>query len=251
MIMARKKIIAGNWKMNMTPSQAVELINTLKPLVANDEVDVLLCVPAIDIIPAMEAAKGSNIMIGAENMYFEEKGAFTGEISPAMLDDAGVKYVIIGHSERREYFAETDETVNKKVLKAFEHGITPIICCGETLTQREQGVTIDFIRQQIKIAFLNVTAAQAATAVIAYEPIWAIGTGKVATTEQAQEVCKAIRECIAEIYDDATVAAIRIQYGGSVSASSAPELFAQADIDGGLVGGASLKADFGQIVNYK
>ena len=194
--MARKKIIAGNWKMNMTPSQAVELINTLKPLVANDEVDVLLCVPAIDIIPAMEAAKGSNIMIGAENMYFEEKGAFTGEISPAMLDDAGVKYVIIGHSERREYFAETDETVNKKVLKAFEHGITPIICCGETLTQREQGVTIDFIRQQIKIAFLNVTAAQAATAVIAYEPIWAIGTGKVATTEQAQEVCKAIRECI-------------------------------------------------------
>ena len=251
MIMARKKIIAGNWKMNMTPSQAVELINTLKPLVANDEVDVLLCVPAIDIIPAMEAAKGSNIMIGAENMYFEEKGAFTGEISPAMLDDAGVKYVIIGHSERREYFAETDETVNKKVLKAVEHGITPIICCGETLTQREQGVTIDFIRQQIKIAFLNVTAAQAATAVIAYEPIWAIGTGKVATTEQAQEVCKAIRECIAEIYDDATAAAIRIQYGGSVSASSAPELFAQADIDGGLVGGASLKADFGQIVNYK
>ena len=188
--MARKKIIAGNWKMNMTPSQAVELINTLKPLVANDEVDVLLCVPAIDIIPAMEAAKGSNIMIGAENMYFEEKGAFTGEISPAMLDDAGVKYVIIGHSERREYFAETDETVNKKVLKAFEHGITPIICCGETLTQREQGVTIDFIRQQIKIAFLNVTAAQAATAVIAYEPIWAIGTGKVATTEQAQEVVR-------------------------------------------------------------
>ena len=248
--MARKKIIAGNWKMNMTPSQAVELINTLKPLVANDEVDVLLCVPAIDIIPAMEAAKGSNIMIGAENMYFEEKGAFTGEISPAMLDDAGVKYVIIGHSERREYFAETDETVNKKALKAFEHGITPIICCGETLTQREQGVTIDFIRQQIKIAFLNVTAAQAATAVIAYEPIWAIGTGKVATTEQAQEVCKAIRECIAEIYDEATAAAIRIQYGGSVNAGNAAELFAKPDIDGGLVGGASLKADFGKIVNY-
>ena len=249
--MARKKIIAGNWKMNMTPSQAVELINTLKPLVANDEVDVLLCVPAIDIIPAMEAAKGSNIMIGAENMYFEEKGAFTGEISPAMLDDAGVKYVIIGHSERREYFAETDETVNKKVLKAFEHGITPIICCGETLTQREQGVTIDFIRQQIKIAFLNVTAAQAATAVIAYEPIWAIGTGKVATTEQAQEVCKAIRECIAEMYDTDTAEAVRIQYGGSVNAGNAAELFAQPDIDGGLVGGASLKADFGKIVNYK
>ena len=248
--MARKKIIAGNWKMNKTPSEAVALVNELKPLVANEDVDVVFCVPAIDIIPAMEAAKGSNICIGAENMYFEESGAYTGEISPAMLTDAGVKYVVLGHSERREYFAETDETVNKKVLKAFEHGITPIICCGETLTQREQGVTIDFIRQQIKIAFLNVTAAQAATAVIAYEPIWAIGTGKVATTEQAQEVCKAIRECIAEIYDDATAAAIRIQYGGSVNAGNAAELFAKADIDGGLVGGASLKADFGKIVNY-
>ena len=233
--MARKKIIAGNWKMNMTPSEAVELINTLKPLVKNDDVDVVFCVPAIDIIPAMEAAKGTNIQIGAENMYFEEKGAYTGEISPAMLVDAGVKYVIIGHSERREYFAETDETVNKKVLKAFEHSITPIVCCGETLTQREQGVT----------------AEQAASAVIAYEPIWAIGTGKVATTEQAQEVCKAIRDCMAEIYDDATAAAVRIQYGGSVSASNAAELFAQADIDGGLVGGASLKPDFGKIVNYK
>ena len=248
--MARKKIIAGNWKMNMTPSEAVELVNTLKPLVANDEVDVVFCVPAIDIIPAMEAAKGTNIQIGAENMYFEEKGAFTGEISPNMLVDAGVKYVIIGHSERREYFAETDETVNKKVLKAFEHGLTPIICCGESLTQREQGITIDWIRQQIKIAFLNVTAEQAKTAVIAYEPIWAIGTGKVATTEQAEEVCAAIRQCIGEIYDEATAEAIRIQYGGSVSAASAPELFAQADIDGGLVGGASLKPDFGQIVNY-
>ena len=229
----------------------MELVNTLKPLVVNDEVDVVFCVPAIDIIPAMEAAKGTNIQIGAENMYYEEKGAFTGEIAPDMLTDVGVKYVIIGHSERREYFAETDETVNRKVLKAFEHGITPIICCGESLTQREQGITIDWIRQQIKIAFLNVTAEQAASAVIAYEPIWAIGTGKVATTEQAQEVCKAIRDCIAEIYDQATAEAIRIQYGGSVSASSAPELFAQPDIDGGLVGGASLKPDFGAIVNYK
>ena len=249
--MSRKKIIAGNWKMNMTPTEAVKLVETLKPLVVNDEVDVVFCVPAIDIIPAMEAAKGSNINIGAENMYFEEKGAYTGEISPNMLVDAGVKYVIIGHSERREYFAETDETVNKKVLKAFEHGLTPIICCGESLTQREQGITIDWLRQQIKIAFLNVTADQAKTAVIAYEPIWAIGTGKVATTEQAQEVCAAIRACIGEIYDEATAEAIRIQYGGSVSASSAPELFAQADIDGGLVGGASLKPDFGAIVNYK
>lgn len=236
--------------MNMTPSEAVALVNELKPLVANEDVDVVFCVPAIDIIPAMEAAKGSNICIGAENMYYEEKGAYTGEISPNMLVDAGVKYVIIGHSERREYFAETDETVNKKVLKAFEHGITPIVCCGETLTQREQGITIDWIRQQIKIAFLNVTADQARTAVIAYEPIWAIGTGKVATTEQAEEVCAAIRGCIGEIYDEATAEAIRIQYGGSVSASSAPELFAQPDIDGGLVGGASLKPDFGKIVNY-
>lgn len=237
--------------MNKTPSEAVALVNELKPLVATDEADVVFCVPAIDIIPAMEAAKGSNICIGAENMYFEENGAYTGEIAPNMLTDAGVKYVIIGHSERREYFAETDETVNKKVLKAFEHGLTPIVCCGESLTQREQGITIDWIRQQIKIAFLNVTAEQAKTAVIAYEPIWAIGTGKVATTEQAQEVCAAIRACIKEMYDDATGEAIRIQYGGSVSASSAPELFAQPDIDGGLVGGASLKADFGKIVNYK
>ena len=249
--MARKKIIAGNWKMNMTPTEAVELINTLKPLVATDDADVVFCVPAIDIIPAMEAAKGSNIQIGAENMYFEEKGAYTGEISPAMLTDAGVKYVVLGHSERREYFAETSETVNKKMLKAFEHGITPIMCCGETLTQREQGVTMDFIRQQVKVGFLGVTAEQAATAVIAYEPIWAIGTGKTATTEQAQEVCKGIRECIAEIYDQATADAIRIQYGGSVNAATAPELFAQPDIDGGLVGGAALKPDFGKIANWK
>jgi triosephosphate isomerase len=247
----RKKIIAGNWKMNMTPSQAVTLVEELKPLVANNEVDVVFCVPAIDIIPAMEAAKGSNISIGAENMYYEENGAYTGEISPAMLTDAGVEYVIIGHSERREYFGESDITVNKKVLKAFEHGMTPIICCGESLEQREQGVTLDFIRQQIKMAFQNVTAAQAKTAVIAYEPIWAIGTGKVATTQQAQEVCAAIRVCIGEVYDTETAESIRIQYGGSVSADSAAELFAQADIDGGLVGGASLKPDFGKIVNYK
>ena len=249
--MARKKIIAGNWKMNMTPSEAVKLVEELKPLVVNDEVDVVFCVPAIDIIPAMEAANGTNIQIGAENMYFEEKGAYTGEISPNMLVDAGVKYVIIGHSERREYFAETDETVNKKVLKAFEHGLTPIICCGETLTQREQGITLDWIRQQIKIAFQNVTAEQAKTAVIAYEPIWAIGTGKTATSDQAEEVCGAIRACIAEVYDEATAAEIRIQYGGSVNAGNAAELFAKPDIDGGLVGGASLKPDFGKIVNYK
>lgn len=249
--MARRKIIAGNWKMNMTPTEAVELVNTLKPLVATEDADVVFCVPAIDIIPVMEAAKGSNIEVGAENVYYEEKGAYTGEISPAMLTDVGVKYVVLGHSERREYFAETNETVNKKMLKAFEHGITPIMCCGESLEQREQGVTMDFIRQQVKVGFQNVTAEQAKTAVIAYEPIWAIGTGKTATTEQAQEVCKDIRACIAEIYDEATAEAIRIQYGGSVNAATAPELFAQPDIDGGLVGGAALKPDFGKIVNYK
>ena len=235
----------------MTPSEAVKLVETLKPLVVNDEVDVVFCVPAIDIVPVVEAAKGTNIQVGAENMYFEEKGAYTGEISPAMLVDAGVKYVVLGHSERREYFGETNEDVNKKILKAFEHGITPIMCCGETLTQREQGVTMDFIRQQVKVGFQGVTADQAKTAVIAYEPIWAIGTGKTATTEQAQEVCAGIRACIAEIYDEATAEAIRIQYGGSVNPATAPDLFVQNDIDGGLVGGASLKADFGKIVNYK
>ncbi|MBR5969425.1 MAG: triose-phosphate isomerase [Lachnospiraceae bacterium] len=249
--MSRRKIVAGNWKMNMTPAEAVKLIETLKPLVESDSVDVVFCVPAIDIIPAVEAVKGTKIAIGAENMYFEDKGAFTGEISPGMLKEAGVQYVIIGHSERREYFAETDETVNKKVLKAFETGITPIVCCGETLTQREQGITIDWVRKQIKIAFVNVTAEQAKTAVIAYEPIWAIGTGKTATSDQAEEVCKAIRDCIREVYDDATAEAIRIQYGGSVNGGNAAELFAKPDIDGGLVGGASLKEEFGQIVNYQ
>ena len=247
--MARRKIVAGNWKMNMTPSEAVKLIETLKPLVKSKTVDVVFCVPAIDIIPAMQAAKGSNIEIGAENLYFEDKGAYTGEISPGMLKDAGVKYVIIGHSERREYFAETNETVNKKVLKAFEYGLTPIVCCGETLEQREQGITIDWIRQQIKIAFLGVKPSQAKKAVIAYEPIWAIGTGKTATSKQAQEVCKAIRTLIHELYGKKVADEIRIQYGGSVNAGNAKELFGKADIDGGLVGGASLKEEFGKIVN--
>ena len=246
----RKKIIAGNWKMNKTPSEAVALINELKSLVANDEVDVVFCVPAIDIVPAVDATKDTNINIGAENLYFEESGAYTGEIAPNMLTDAGVKYVIIGHSERREYFAETDETVNKKVLKAIEHGITPIICCGETLEQREQGITIDWVRMQIKIAYQGVSADDAKDTVIAYEPIWAIGTGKTATSDQAEEVCAAIRECIKEVYDEGTADAIRIQYGGSMNADNAAELLAKPNIDGGLVGGASLKADFGKIVNY-
>lgn len=247
----RKKIVAGNWKMNKTPSEAVELINELLPLCDTDEVDVVFCVPFVDIKDAVALTEGSKIKIGAQNMYFEDKGAYTGEISPAMLKECKVEYVIIGHSERREYFAETNEIVNKKVLKAYEYGFTPIICCGETLAQREQGITLEWITSQIKAAFKDVTEEQAVKAVVAYEPIWAIGTGQVATSEQAQEVCHAIRECIRSIYDDETADTIRIQYGGSVSPDSAPELFAMEDIDGGLVGGASLKADFAKIVNYK
>lgn len=248
--MARKKIVAGNWKMNMTPSQAVALCNELKDLVKSDSVDVVYCVPAVDIVPVVEAVKGTNVEVGAENMYFEAKGAYTGEISAEMLVDAGVKYVIIGHSERRDYFKEDDALLNKKVKKAFEAGLTPILCCGETLEQREMGVTMDWIRLQIKSDLVGITADQVKSMVIAYEPIWAIGTGKTATTEQAQEVCKGVRDCIAEMYDEATAQAVRIQYGGSVNAGNAAELFAQPDIDGGLVGGASLKADFGKIVNY-
>ena len=248
--MARRKIIAGNWKMNMTPSEALALVETLKPLVNNPEVDVVYCVPAIDIVPVVEAVKGTNVEVGAENMYIEEKGAYTGEISPNMLVDAGCKYVIIGHSERREYFKEDDCFLNKKVLKAFEHGLTPILCCGESLEQREAGVTLDWIRLQIKSDLIGVTAEQAASMVIAYEPIWAIGTGRTATSDQAEEVCKAIRDLIAEIYDTDTAEKIRIQYGGSMNAGNCAELLAKPDIDGGLIGGASLKADFGKIVNY-
>ena len=248
--MARRKIIAGNWKMNMTPTEAKTLVETLKPLVDNPDVDVVYCVPAIDIVPVVEAVKGTNVEVGAENMYIEEKGAFTGEIAPNMIVDAGCKYVIIGHSERREYFKESDEFLNKKVLKAFEHGLTPILCCGETLEQREAGVTLDWIRLQVKSDLVNITAEQAASMVIAYEPLWAIGTGKTATSDQAEEVCKAIRELIAEIYDTDTAEKIRIQYGGSMNAGNCKELLAKPNIDGGLIGGAALKPDFGQIVNY-
>ena len=235
----------------ITPQNWVERDPTLKDLVKSDDVDVVYCVPAIDIVPVVEAVKGTNVEVGAENMYFEEKGAYTGEISADMLLDAGVKYVIIGHSERRDYFKECDCLLNKKVKKALEKGLIPILCCGETLEQREMGVTMDWIRLQIKSDLADVTADQVKGMVIAYEPIWAIGTGKTATTEQAEEVCKCIRECIAEMYDTDTAEAVRIQYGGSVNAGNAAELFAQPDIDGGLVGGASLKADFGKIVNYK
>ena len=247
----RRKIIAGNWKMNKTPSEAVALVNELKDLVKNDEVDVVYCVPAIDIVPVVDAVKGTNVKVGAENMYFEESGAYTGEISAAMLKDAGVEYVIIGHSERRDYFKEDDVLLNKKVKKAIEAGITPILCCGETLEQREMGIAVDFIRLQIKSDLKDVAAADAAKLVIAYEPIWAIGTGKTATSDQAEEICKAVRDCIREMYDDATAEKVRIQYGGSVNAGNAAELFTKPDIDGALVGGASLKADFGKIVNYK
>ncbi len=248
--MERRKLVAGNWKMNMTPSEAVALVDTLKPLVVSDDVDVVFCVPAIDIIPVVEAVKGTNIHVGAENMYYEDKGAYTGEISAPMLADAGVEYVIIGHSERRQYFAETDEAINKKIRKAFEYNIIPIVCCGETLEQREQGITIEWVRQQIKICFRDIPEDEVKRSVIAYEPIWAIGTGKTATTEQAEEVCGAIRECIKELYGPDAAESIRILYGGSVNGSNAADLFAQPDIDGGLVGGASLKADFGAIVNY-
>lgn len=247
--MARKRIIAGNWKMNMTPSEAVKLVEELKPLVVNDDVDVVYCVPAIDIVPVVEAVKGTNVQVGAENFYIEDKGAYTGEISAPMLVDAGVKYVIIGHSERREYFKEDDAFLNKKVKKAIASGLIPILCCGETLEQREMGVTMDWIRLQIKSDLAGVAADDVKNLVIAYEPIWAIGTGKTATSDQAEEVCKGIRELIAEVYDTDTAEAVRIQYGGSMNAGNAKELLAKPNIDGGLIGGASLKAEFGQVVN--
>ena len=246
----RTAVVAGNWKMNKTPKQTTELINELKPLVADSKNKCIVCVPFTSLSNAIEACKGSNIEVGAENMYFEEKGAFTGEIAPDMLSEMGVKYVILGHSERRQYFAETNETVNKKVLKAFEHNLTPIICVGESLEQREQGITVELVRMQTKIALGGLTADQVKKCIIAYEPIWAIGTGKTATSDQAQEVCKAIRDVVAEVYGKDAADEIIIQYGGSVNAGNSKELFAKEDIDGGLVGGASLKAnDFSVIVN--
>ena len=247
--MARKKIIAGNWKMNKTPSEAVELVNLLKDLVKNDDVDVVYCVPAIDIVPVVEATKGTNVAVGAENMYFEESGAYTGEISAAMLVDAGVKYVIIGHSERRDYFKEDDVLLNKKVKKAFEAGITPILCCGESLEQRELGVTMDWIRLQIKSDLAGVTADQVKSMVIAYEPIWAIGTGKTCDSVEANRVIAMIRNVVKEVSSEKAGDAIRILYGGSVKPSTIEEQMSQSDIDGALVGGASLKADsFNEII---
>ena len=247
--MARRRIIAGNWKMNMTPSQAVELCATLKDLVNNAAVDVVYCVPAIDIVPVAEAIKGTNVKLGAENFYIEDKGAFTGEISAPMLKEAGVQYIIIGHSERRDIFGENDILINQKVKKAFASGLSPILCCGESLALRKAGTYCEWIKRQIKWDLEGVTADQVKELVIAYEPIWAIGTGETATADQAQEVCKMIRETIAEMYDEATAEAVRIQYGGSMNAGNAAELLSKEDIDGGLIGGAALKPDFGQIVN--
>ena len=246
----RKKIVAGNWKMNMTPAQAVELIDSLKDKIDTTEVDVVVCPPFVCLPAVLEAVKGTAISVGAQNMHFEESGAFTGEIAPSMLVELGVKYVVLGHSERRQYFAETNETVNKKVLKAIEHNLVPIICVGESLEEREQGVTIDLVRLQTKIALKDVKAEDAKKVVIAYEPIWAIGTGKTATSMQAEEVCKAIREVVAEVYGQEVADEVRVQYGGSVNGGNANELFNMGNIDGGLVGGASLKEEFASIVNY-
>lgn len=246
----RKKIIAGNWKMNKTPDEAISLLNTIKDKINVADVDVVVCPPFVALPAVLEAVKGSNIAVGAQNMHFEENGAYTGEVAPNMLTALGVKYVIIGHSERRQYFAETDETVNKKTLKALEHGLIPIVCVGESLEEREQGITIDLVRLQTKIALKDVKPEDAKKVVIAYEPIWAIGTGRTATSAQAEEVCKAIREVIAEIYSKEVAEEVRVQYGGSVNAANANELFNMANIDGGLVGGASLKEEFINIVNY-
>ncbi len=248
---SRKKIAAGNWKMNKTAKEAVEFVEALKPRVANADAEVVVGVPFVCIPGVKSAVEGSNIKVAAQNMHWEEKGAFTGEISGAMLSDLGVDYVIIGHSERRQYFAETDETVNRKAHAVFKYGMTPIICVGESLTQREQGIMPDLIRYQVKIALLGLSAEQVKKLVIAYEPIWAIGTGKTATNEQANEVCAIIRETVKALYGGDTSDAVRIQYGGSVTAANAGELFAMSDIDGGLVGGASLKLDdFEKIAKY-
>ena len=247
----RKKVIAGNWKMNMLPNEAIKFIDELAPLVKDTKNEVVLCVPYTDLFYALLNVQETNIKIGAQNMHFEEKGAYTGEISAQMLKSINVEYVIIGHSERRQYFNETDETVNKKIKAAFANGLKPIVCVGETLEQREAGTTIDVITTQTKLALEGLTDEQVAETIIAYEPIWAIGTGKTATSEDAQNSIKAIRNKIEEIYGQNVAQRVIIQYGGSVKSSNAKELFQMPDIDGGLVGGASLKPDeFAKIVNY-
>ena len=245
----RTAVIAGNWKMNKTPAEAAALINEMKPLVKDADCKVVLCVPAIDIPAAVEAAKGSNIEIGAENVHYKESGAYTGEIAANMLVEAGVKYVVIGHSERRQYFGETDQTVNLRTLAAVKAGLTAIVCVGETLEQRELGYTETLLKFQTKMALTNVSADQLKNIVIAYEPVWAIGTGVTATAEQADEGNGYVREAIAEVYGKDVAETVTVQYGGSMNAKNADELVAKVNVDGGLIGGASLKAeDFSVIV---
>ena len=247
----RKKVIAGNWKMNMLPGEAIEFITELTPLVKDSKNEVILCVPYTDLFYALLTAQGTNIKIGAQNMHFEEKGAYTGEVSGKMLKSINVEYVIIGHSERRQYFNETDETVNKKIKAAFANGLKPIVCVGETLEQREAGKTVEIITKQTELALEGLTDEQVKNTIIAYEPIWAIGTGKTATKEDANESIKSIRNKISEIYGQETANRVIIQYGGSVKSGNSKELFEMSDIDGGLVGGASLKAEeFSKIVNF-
>ena len=248
----RRKVIAGNWKMNMLPNEAIEYIDAFSKLVKDSENEVILCVPYTDLFYCLMSAQGTNIKIGAQNMHFAEKGAYTGEVSGKMLKSIGVEYVIIGHSERRQYFAETDETVNKKIKAAFENELKPIVCVGETLEQRESGLTEKIITEQTRLALEGLTVEQVKNVIIAYEPIWAIGTGKTATSEDANNSIKAIREEVKKIYGEDVSENIIIQYGGSVKSSNAKELFETSDIDGGLVGGASLVPDeFAKIVNYK
>jgi len=247
----RRKVIAGNWKMNMLPNEAIDFIQGLSEKVKGTENEVVLCVPYTDIFYSVMNAQDTNIKIGAQNMHWEEKGAYTGEVSAEMLKSVGVEYVIIGHSERRQYFAETDETVNKKLKKALAVGLKPIVCVGETLEQREQGITMQIITSQTEKALEGLEASDVEKVIVAYEPIWAIGTGKTATKEDANDAVKQIREKIAEKYGQNTANGVIIQYGGSVKASNAKELFEMSDIDGGLVGGASLKVEeFSNIVNY-
>ena len=245
----RKAVIAGNWKMNNTPSQTTALINEMKPLVADADCDVVLCVPYIDIPAAVEAAKGSNIKIGAENVHFKASGAYTGEVSTDMLKEAGVEYVVIGHSERRTYFGETDQTVNLRSLAALNAGLKAIICVGETLEQRELGYTETLLKFQTKMALTNVKPEQLKNVIIAYEPVWAIGTGVTATANQADEGNGFVRAAIAEAYGADLAETVTVQYGGSMNAKNADELVSKVNVDGGLIGGASLKAqDFSVIV---
>ena len=247
----RKKVIAGNWKMNKNPEEAKKYLEEFIPLVKDADAEVILCAPYLDLKCMVKHASGSNVKIGAQNMHWEEKGAYTGEISGSMLKSIGVEYVIIGHSERRQYFAETDETVNKKIKAVFANELKPIVCVGETLDEREQGKTKEVITAQTRLALEGLTNEQVGNTIIAYEPIWAIGTGKTATSEDANNSIKEIRDEICKIYGQNTSDRVIIQYGGSVKPANAKELFNTSDIDGALVGGASLKPeDFAAIVNY-